>query len=691
VAVGDNRAIDLNTLVLHETTWKTLLGYLYGLISYLVLAIVSVRPKVALLILTALIILSWIALDVDQFPWRPVERLFTSLNLHVLRPELNAIREVSHLPRRVREYQKITLVADTAGTPVKVHKACTVERGGELLIRGPLTLLMDSDVGITCYGKLTVHGADKNIVLIKPSSTNHGWRNIELLGEGANGSKFSHCALMGGTGTLYRVPNINVSSAADHYQQQPLQRIGSADDETTLVKLGGAVVLSDVSNVDFVDCIFEKNSARSGGALALYSVNDARFLKCSFIENAVSGKTLSPGGAMYCANSDITVRDCRFERNRALDKYSCGGAVYAGFHCTIQFWQSIFKENVSRYVGGGVYALSLLPTFKEPGKEAILPPEISTMKMIECTFDSNHSSSFMLGSDKGGCDLYIDGGYSAELIKCNFFNSATTQPLLIVEGSKQSGREVRASMTMRESTFVSSAVAPYRAGAIAKADVDEASLTREQSAYKRPKGIMGCIDDLIVADCFKKGRMPGSIIDTIVIHHTSAINWDKTDDQLTDSFRELFRRKHPELAGLKAQERTFNPTFCKAIFEAYKVSAHYLIDREGYINRLVREQDTAWHAGRSRMPDGRENANSFSIGVELISTHPDDDPLVRKGTIPGYTADQYDALLDLVSSIRTRHSIKVIVGHDEIAPGRRRDPGPLFDWTRVRRPDRGPL
>lgn len=105
---------------------------------------------------------------------------------------------------------------------------------------------------------------------------------------------------------------------------------------------------------------------------------------------------------------------------------------------------------------------------------------------------------------------------------------------------------------------------------------------------------------------------------------------------------------------------------------ARRVSAHWLIDRDGTAYRLVDESKRAWHAGKS-VWDGIEDCNSASIGIELVNDGAEE-----------YPAPQLEALVELCAGIRGRHDIRHIVGHSDIAPGRKRDPGPLFPWGRFR-------
>jgi AmpD protein len=99
-----------------------------------------------------------------------------------------------------------------------------------------------------------------------------------------------------------------------------------------------------------------------------------------------------------------------------------------------------------------------------------------------------------------------------------------------------------------------------------------------------------------------------------------------------------------------------------------KVSSHFLIRRDGALLQFVSTLARAWHAGVSSF-DGRAGCNDFSIGIELEGT---DDLL--------FEPEQYQSLGLLTQALFARFPITHIVGHDEIAPGRKTDPGPCFDW-----------
>jgi N-acetyl-anhydromuramoyl-L-alanine amidase len=103
-----------------------------------------------------------------------------------------------------------------------------------------------------------------------------------------------------------------------------------------------------------------------------------------------------------------------------------------------------------------------------------------------------------------------------------------------------------------------------------------------------------------------------------------------------------------------------------------KVSAHFLLRRGGELIQLVPCARRAWHAGASSWR-GRERCNDFSIGVEVEGV---DDVT--------YADPQYGHLAKLVLNLRGRYPIVDVVGHADIAAGRKTDPGPAFDWGRLR-------
>lgn len=106
-------------------------------------------------------------------------------------------------------------------------------------------------------------------------------------------------------------------------------------------------------------------------------------------------------------------------------------------------------------------------------------------------------------------------------------------------------------------------------------------------------------------------------------------------------------------------------------YKQYGVAPHYLIDREGSVYQLVADSNVAYHAGQSKVPDGRSNVNDFSLGIELMNTKEDE-----------YTAEQYVALGSLLDYLKGEYKIKYVLGHSQISPGRKDDPW-NFDWSKI--------
>lgn len=102
-----------------------------------------------------------------------------------------------------------------------------------------------------------------------------------------------------------------------------------------------------------------------------------------------------------------------------------------------------------------------------------------------------------------------------------------------------------------------------------------------------------------------------------------------------------------------------------------RVSAHFLIRRDGDLIQFVSCDERAWHAGQS-IWNGRERCNDFSIGIELEGC--DDVP---------FADVQYAVLISLTARLKALYPIDAMVGHSDVSPGRKTDPGPLFDWSRM--------
>ena len=103
-----------------------------------------------------------------------------------------------------------------------------------------------------------------------------------------------------------------------------------------------------------------------------------------------------------------------------------------------------------------------------------------------------------------------------------------------------------------------------------------------------------------------------------------------------------------------------------------KVSSHFFIRRDGELIQFVSCLKCAWHAGASNWL-GRERCNDFSIGIELEGSD-----------FEAFEAAQYTVLQELIDGLKKTYRILDIVGHSDIAPGRKTDPGPHFDWLKIK-------
>lgn len=154
-------------------------------------------------------------------------------------------------------------------------------------------------------------------------------------------------------------------------------------------------------------------------------------------------------------------------------------------------------------------------------------------------------------------------------------------------------------------------------------------------------------------------RPPGSIISLIVVHCISLppkqFGGPYIDDIFTGTLDPDVHPYFKEVAPLE-------------------VSTHLFINRHGRITQYVSFLDRAWHAGRSEY-NGHKECNDYSIGIELEGT---DDT--------AYTIEQYQTLKEVIASLQSAYKdIKNnIAGHNEVAPGRKTDPGVCFDWSQIR-------
>ncbi|MBS1169769.1 MAG: N-acetyl-anhydromuranmyl-L-alanine amidase [Burkholderiaceae bacterium] len=152
-------------------------------------------------------------------------------------------------------------------------------------------------------------------------------------------------------------------------------------------------------------------------------------------------------------------------------------------------------------------------------------------------------------------------------------------------------------------------------------------------------------------------RPAGAAIDLLLIHNISLPPGEFGGSQIAELFTNtLDCDAHPYFDRLRS----------------LRVSAHFFIRRDGQLLQFVSTNQRAWHAGVSQF-GGRERCNDFSIGIEIEGT--DFEP---------FNDRQYQVLTALTQALQQRYPLAAVAGHQHVAPVRKTDPGPFFDWNRYR-------
>jgi AmpD protein len=159
------------------------------------------------------------------------------------------------------------------------------------------------------------------------------------------------------------------------------------------------------------------------------------------------------------------------------------------------------------------------------------------------------------------------------------------------------------------------------------------------------------------------GERPGGAVVSLVVIHNISLPPDQFGGDWVEDF--FLNRLDPAA----------HPYF--STISDLQVSAHFYVRRDGRVIQFVGCDQRAWHAGQSSWCD-QDNCNDYSVGIELEGS--DFQP---------YASEQYGVLWELLDALRTRYPITAIAGHCHVAPGRKSDPGPYFDWPalRARYPD----
>lgn len=169
------------------------------------------------------------------------------------------------------------------------------------------------------------------------------------------------------------------------------------------------------------------------------------------------------------------------------------------------------------------------------------------------------------------------------------------------------------------------------------------------------EGLVEGVEYIASSNCDE--RPPGTAIELLVIHSISLPPGEFGGSGIVELFTNcLDPSRHPYYADIAR----------------LRVSAHFLIRRDGALIQFVPCTLRAWHAGPSTWRE-RERCNDYSLGIELEGS--DSTP---------FEDAQYERLTDLTRALRAAYPLNDIVGHSDIAPGRKTDPGPRFDWARFR-------
>lgn len=154
----------------------------------------------------------------------------------------------------------------------------------------------------------------------------------------------------------------------------------------------------------------------------------------------------------------------------------------------------------------------------------------------------------------------------------------------------------------------------------------------------------------------RPGGEQAATIDMIVIHNISLPPFEYGGNGVIELFtNQLNPDEHPYYAEI----------------QSLKVSSHFFIRRDGKLIQFISCLARAWHAGASQWHN-RERCNDFSVGIELEGSD-----------IAPFETAQYATLIQLIQALLARYPIQHVVGHADIAPGRKTDPGPYFDWDKV--------
>jgi hypothetical protein len=532
---------------------------------------------------------------------------------------------------------------------------------------------------------------------------------LVLSGRRTKGSFFHDCKFKNGKGVRVERPNPKTFGDQDwdefarNVKRNALRR-----------SVGGGLVLLSVPQANLRNCEFVECAAYQGGAV--YSLNSRRidFANSRFYKN-VSG---FGGGGIFLHATEAYFDGCRFQQNSTGTQFTqpapqskgqsarspsvgnafaCGGGIYVGHSSHVEIRQCDFVRNSADHAGGGVYCLDT--NLDRQSRE--VPNILAGTRVIgnrcqsaaggggihfdnECHF-SLTDIEFVANSNAGG-----ETSIGQDLVDWTHSHSDEVRQ----SGIGYAGNVTFYDLFARSSTESRDALAEPNVATdsrLAETTSTGGNSRRlvERELYKPETIKMLPIVDVPLTNpkCFRAVSAQRSV-DTIVIHYTSASGWANAD--FVQAYKLEVEEFDRQMGYPTFYQRVHDWRYCWKSFDLYGVSAHYMIDRDGRILRLVDERNVAFDAGESRMPepDGRTGINEFSVGIELIASTPEDNRAVSKANM--FTDRQYTSLNWLLRDLCNRYQLdrsnleNRILGHDTIAPGRKHDPGPNFAWDRVR-------
>lgn len=607
----------------------------------------------------------------------------------------------------IREVYRSGVNYEIQSAKYEVKDDVKIEPGAHVTIQKGALFRMHPGSGFLVEGLLKATGTQSEPIRFERFDDRLPWRNVCITGRRSMDGVLEHCEVVGGGGR-----GILASDTGAFI-------LGNGD------PVGGGLLLMDtcvrVSHTLIKDC-----KARYGGGLYIRNtpgpvdVPGSKFDHTTVEGCEASSTKVSGGGGVLIKSSYPEFSNCRFTRNRAVGAAACGGGMYIGVDARVRLIDCHFTGNTAAAEGGGFYAV------KARDKANDVAPGVYFERG---TVEAN------IGTGTGGGASLLDS--SAVLKEVKFKDnevlfSRYSQPASAQGGAlclKFGGRPLNSTSTieacvfernkcekpdgiepLRERDFSGGALHIGAAGPIkilfaklifsanSAAAGSHVSLpldnvisgwggswdmqtTFESPAHTSPAAVYRVVPERpsvttvtsplvdwsrpLPSACYGD-RPEDTKVDTVVLHFIS----DRTAADPYDRNR---------IYDIFAGQHRSSPE---------KVSAHYLLERDGTVLGLVDESKRAWHAGFSMMPDGRTDVNSFSIGIEMVRTAED-----------APTDKQWKSLLGLLCDIKRRHPGLVkenIVGHDAVrarwnsqagvnkAPVKD-DPGPMFDWMHLAR------